>query len=80
MSQSDTWELALANIRQAIDLYVEDCRAEGDPVPQEDSLEYVELETRAESSFPIIEGSDPERLARFYTKPVCRRSRSKAIL
>ena len=35
----------LKNIREAIDLYVEDCRLVGDPVPQEDSLEYVELKT-----------------------------------
>jgi predicted RNase H-like HicB family nuclease len=45
ISQGDTREEALANIREAIELYLEDCRAEGDPVPEEDSLEYVELKT-----------------------------------
>lgn len=45
VSQGDSREEALANIREAIDLYVEDCRASGDPVPEEDSLEYVELKT-----------------------------------
>lgn len=43
VSQGDTREETLANIREAIELYVEDCRAAGDPVPQEDSVEYVEL-------------------------------------
>ena len=33
VSQGDTREEALANIREAIDLYVEDCRLAGDPVP-----------------------------------------------
>ena len=45
VSQGDTRDEALANIREAIDLYVEDCRLMGDPVPQEDSREYVELRT-----------------------------------
>jgi antitoxin HicB len=33
ISQGDTREEALANIREAIALYVEDCRETGDPVP-----------------------------------------------
>jgi predicted RNase H-like HicB family nuclease len=33
ISQGDTREEALANIREAIALYVEDCREAGDPVP-----------------------------------------------
>lgn len=45
VSQGDTREEALANIREAVELYLEDCRASGDPIPQEDSLEYVELRT-----------------------------------
>jgi predicted RNase H-like HicB family nuclease len=43
VSQGDTREEALTNIREAIDLYIEDCRMAGDQVPEEDSLEYVEL-------------------------------------
>ena len=35
----------MANIAEAIELYVEDCLAAGDPVPKEDCLEYVELLT-----------------------------------
>jgi len=45
VSQGDTREEALANIREAIDLYIEDCRLAGDPVPEEDSLEFLELKT-----------------------------------
>ena len=45
VSQGDDREDALKNIREALELYVEDCRAAGDPVPEEDSLEYVELLT-----------------------------------
>jgi predicted RNase H-like HicB family nuclease len=45
VSQGDTREEALANIHEAIDLYVEDCLLAGDPIQQEDSLEYVELKT-----------------------------------
>jgi len=45
VSQVDTREEALENIREAMDLYIEDCRLSGDPVPVEDSIEYVELVT-----------------------------------
>lgn len=45
VSQGDNREEALANIREAADLYVEDCIASGDPVPTEKGREYVELVT-----------------------------------
>lgn len=45
VSQGDTREEALANIREAADLYIEDCLATGDPLPQEDEREFVELRT-----------------------------------
>jgi predicted RNase H-like HicB family nuclease len=44
VSQGDTRAAALANIKEAIDLYLEDCLAAGDPIPVEDSREYVVLE------------------------------------
>lgn len=47
ISQGNSREEALANIREAVELYVEDCRLSGDPVPEEDSLEYVEVMTGA---------------------------------
>ncbi len=43
ISQGDTREEAMTNIREALEVYVEDCKAAGDPIPQEDSVEYVEL-------------------------------------
>lgn len=45
VSQGDTREEALKNIREAAELYVEDCIAAGDPVPQEADKEFVELKT-----------------------------------
>jgi predicted RNase H-like HicB family nuclease len=44
VSQGDSREKALANIREAIELYVEDCREAGDPVPTEVGKEFVEVE------------------------------------
>jgi predicted RNase H-like HicB family nuclease len=44
VSQGDSREEALRNIREAIELYVEDCRAAGDPIPIEASTEFVEIE------------------------------------
>ena len=45
VSQGDTREEALKNIREAADLYIEDCIASGDPVPTEGGGEYLELKT-----------------------------------
>jgi predicted RNase H-like HicB family nuclease len=45
VSQGDSREEALANICEAVELYVEDCRLSGDPVPEADSLEYIEMTT-----------------------------------
>lgn len=49
VSQGDSREVALANISEAIELYIEDCRLSGDPVPEEHSVEYVELTTSMRS-------------------------------
>jgi predicted RNase H-like HicB family nuclease len=45
VSQGDTREEAINNIREAADLYIEDCIAAGDPVPTEAGREYFELKT-----------------------------------
>jgi predicted RNase H-like HicB family nuclease len=45
VSQGDSREEALKNIREAVELYVEDCRAAGDLVPEEVDREFVELKT-----------------------------------
>jgi predicted RNase H-like HicB family nuclease len=44
VSQGNTRAEALANIQEAIELYIEDCRAAGDPVPTEAGKEFVEVE------------------------------------
>ena len=44
VSQGDTRTEAVANIREAIELYIEDCRAAGDPVPTEVGKEFVEVD------------------------------------
>jgi predicted RNase H-like HicB family nuclease len=44
VSQGDTRSEALANIREAITLYIEDCRDAGDPIPTEAGREFVEIE------------------------------------
>ncbi len=44
VSQGDNRDLALAKIREAIELYIEDCREAGDPVPTEAGKEFVEVE------------------------------------
>jgi predicted RNase H-like HicB family nuclease len=45
VSQGETRAEALENIREAIELYVEDCIASGDPVPTDDEREFVNLNT-----------------------------------
>ena len=44
VSQGDSREEALTNIREAIQLYIDDCRAAGDPIPTEAGREIVEVE------------------------------------
>lgn len=45
VSQGDTREEVMRNIREAADLYIEDCIDSGDPVPSGAGREYVELKT-----------------------------------
>ena len=47
ISEGDTYEEALANIKEAIDLYLESLQADGLPIPDETHL-IVELECRYE--------------------------------
>ena len=44
VSQGDIRADALANIREAIGLYLADCRDAGDPVPTEAGKEFVEVD------------------------------------
>ena len=44
VTQGDTRQEVLVNVREAIQLYIEDCIQAGDPVPEEAGTEYVEVE------------------------------------
>jgi predicted RNase H-like HicB family nuclease len=44
VSQGDSRAEALSNIREAIELYIEDCRDAGDPIPIEAGKEFVEVD------------------------------------
>ncbi len=47
ISEGDTYEEALSNIREAVDLYIESLQADGLPIPDENHL-LVEIEARYE--------------------------------
>jgi predicted RNase H-like HicB family nuclease len=44
VSQGDSRDETLANIREAIELYLDDCRDAGDPIPVEAGREFVDVE------------------------------------
>lgn len=44
VSQGDTRGEALANIHEAIDVYLADCREAGDPIPTEAGKEFVDVD------------------------------------
>lgn len=48
VSQGDSREEALKNIEEAIELYLEDVKAAGEPIPAEDGREYVEVTAGSE--------------------------------
>ena len=48
VSQGDSREEALKNIEEAIEVYLEDVKAAGEPIPAEDGREYVEVHTGTE--------------------------------
>jgi predicted RNase H-like HicB family nuclease len=43
VTQGDTRDEIIANAREAIELYIEDCVAAGDPVPTEADKELIEV-------------------------------------
>jgi predicted RNase H-like HicB family nuclease len=47
VSQGDSRAEVLKNIEEAIELYLEDVRAAGEPIPVEENREYVEVTTGA---------------------------------
>jgi predicted RNase H-like HicB family nuclease/predicted RNA binding protein YcfA (HicA-like mRNA interferase family) len=52
VSQGDSRAEALANIRDAIELYIEDCREAGDPIPTEAGREFVRGRSHVVSRLP----------------------------
>ena len=44
ISEGDTREEALANIKEAIELYLESLQADGEPIPSEEDLEEAIVE------------------------------------
>jgi len=44
VSQGDNREQAMSNIKEAAELYLQDCRDAGDPVPTEAGREFVEVD------------------------------------
>ncbi len=44
VSQGDSRAEALSNVREAIEVYLEDCREAGDPTPTEAGKEFVEVD------------------------------------
>jgi predicted RNase H-like HicB family nuclease len=58
VSQGDTRAEALSNIREAIELYIEDCRDAGDPVPTEAGKEFVEIEV-AKGGHMVLRREEP---------------------
>ena len=47
ITQGDTRDEVLRNVREAIAVYIDDCVDAGDPVPSEAGREYVDIETIA---------------------------------
>jgi predicted RNase H-like HicB family nuclease len=47
ISEGDTREEALTNIKEAIELYLESLEADGEPIPSEDSVEEAIVEVTA---------------------------------
>ena len=47
VTQGDTRDEALANAREAIAVYIEDCVDSGDPVPTEVGKEFIEVKVPA---------------------------------
>jgi antitoxin HicB len=47
ISEGDSKKSALANIKEAIELYIESLEADGEPIPSEDSVEEAVVEVTA---------------------------------
>ena len=44
VSQGDSRDQAMQNVREAIEVYIEDCRDSGEPIPSESGREFVDID------------------------------------
>lgn len=44
VSQGDTRDEAMKNVREAIEVHIEDCRASGDSIPSESGREFIDID------------------------------------
>jgi predicted RNase H-like HicB family nuclease len=44
VSQGDTRDEAMRQIREAVEVYVEDCRESGESIPSESGREFIDIE------------------------------------
>jgi predicted RNase H-like HicB family nuclease len=44
VSQGDSRDEAMKNVREAIEVYIEDCRESGEPIPSESGREFVDID------------------------------------
>jgi len=44
VSQGDTRDEAMRHIREAVEVYVEDCRESGESIPSESGREFIDIE------------------------------------
>jgi predicted RNase H-like HicB family nuclease len=44
VSQGDSRDEAMKNVREAIEVYIDDCRESGEPIPSESGREFVDID------------------------------------
>jgi predicted RNase H-like HicB family nuclease len=44
VSQGDTRAEAMENVREAVEVYLDDCRESGEPIPSESGREFIDID------------------------------------
>ena len=44
ISEGNTRDEAMKNVREAIEVYLEDCRESGEPIPSESGREFIDID------------------------------------
>ena len=44
VSQGDTRAEAMKNVREAVEVYLDDCRESGEPIPSESGREFIDID------------------------------------